>query len=148
MSDPCGELREALEPWLRGWAGIVAAFGSKRVKVYKTLPPPDATAPYLFIAGLTVLDDSAECMDNAEVEVQLDVWSLTDPPGFTEAEALAAAARDALVATEDTGDSPAFTLTNFRVVSAQHASTTYLTDPSDGKTVHAVILARLYVDRV
>ncbi len=148
MSDPAGEIRAALEPWLRGWTSIRQAFGSKTVKVYKTLPPPDATAPYLFIAGMTTLDDSAECLDSAEVEVQVDVWSLTSPPGFTEAEAIAAAARDAIVATEVTGDSPAFTLTNFRVVAAQHVSTTYLTDPSDGKTVHAVILTRLYVDRV
>lgn len=148
MSDPSGPLRLALEPWLRADAGVIAAFAGKPVKVFNKLPPIDAKAPYLFIAGFFVLPELADCMDNAEVDVQVDVWSLTNPPGFAEAERLAPAVVSAMQDTEDTGQSPAFSVTGWRVVSALPVSTTYLTDPSDGKTVHAVTLTRLSLDRV
>lgn len=148
MSDPAGELREALEPWIRADTEVRAAFEGKTVKVYKTLPPVNAVPPYVFLAGFFALDDLAECMDNSEVDLQIDVWSLTDPPGFEEAERIAPAVRGSVLRIEDDGDSPAFTLDNFRVVSVQPISTTYLTDPSDGKTVHAVISVRLTVDQI
>lgn len=148
MSDPAGELRAALEPWLRTDPGVVAAFGSNRVKVYKTLPPVNAEPPYIFIAGLTIRDEIAECIDAAEADLQIDVWSLTDPPGFAEAEIIAKAVKACLAALEDDGDSPPFTIADHRVVSVQPISTQYLTDPSDGKTVHAVILVTLRVDPV
>jgi hypothetical protein len=148
VSDPASQLRPALETWLRGDTEVRAAFGAKAVKVYKTLPPPNVHPPYIVIAGLSVDDDLAECMDNALVDVQLDVWSLTEPPGFAEAETIAAAVKASIKRTEDTGDSPAFTLADHRVVTAEPLSTNYLTDPSDGETVHAVILARLSVDQI
>ena len=44
--------------------------------------------------------------------------------------------------------SAAFDSGNIRVVAVQASSTQYLTDPSDGKTVHAVIGATLSVDPV
>lgn len=148
MSDPALVLRPALETWLRADTEVIAAFGSRPVKVYKTLPPVNAVAPYIFIAGLDVADDLAECLDATQVHVQLDVWSLMDPPGFSQAEAIARAAKASLVRLEDSGDSPAFTIAGFRVTAAQPVSTRYLTDPSDGKTVHAVILITLSIDPV
>lgn len=146
MSDPASQLRPALATWLRNDTEVRAAFGASTVQVFAKLPPVNAQSPYIFIAGLFVLDDLAECIDAAEVDVQIDVWSLTVPPGFAEAETIAAAVKASLARLEDNGNSPAFTLASFRVVSSQAISTTYLTDPSDGKTVHAVIAARLSVD--
>lgn len=148
MSDPAGLIRNALETWLRGDSGVIAAFGSKPVKIYSTLPPVDAKAPYVFISGVDPDDDLAACMDNAIVNLELGVWSLTSPPGFTEAEAIAPAVKAAVARMEATGDSPAFSISGFAIKSAENLSTQYLTDPSDGKTVHAVILARLTVDQV
>jgi hypothetical protein len=148
MSDPAGELRAALEPWIRSDAGVIAAFAGQTVKVFATLPPVNAVPPYIFIAGLFVRDDIAECMDAAEVDLQIDVWSLTSPPGFVEAERIAKAVKILLAALEDDGDSPAFTVAGYRIVSVQPISTNYLTDPSDGKTVHAVVQLTLTVDTV
>lgn len=147
MSDPAGVLREALYDYLIADAEVIASFGAADVKIYKTLPPVNAHSPYIFIAGLFVRDDIAECIDAAEVDLQIDVWSLTDPPGFTEAEAVAKAVKASLAGLEDTGDSPGLTLAGHRIVWVQPTSTNYLTDPSDGKTVHAVILATLSIDQ-
>lgn len=146
MSNPAAVLRPALEAWLRSDAGVIASFGSKPVKVYKTLPPVNAVAPYIFLAGFSVLDDISECLDATEVDLQVDVWSLTNPPGFAEAETIAEAVKAALLTIEDGASSPAFTISGFRVVSAQPISTDYLTDPSDGKTVHAVIRISYAID--
>jgi hypothetical protein len=147
MSDPASQLRTAIEAWLRDDTDVIAAFGAKPVKVFKTLPPVNATAPYIFLAGFFVQDEQADCYDAAIVDVQVDVWSLTSPPGFAEAEAIAEAVKASLNRTDD-GDSPAFILADHRVVAVEPVSTQYLTDPSDGKTVHAVIAARLSVDPI
>jgi hypothetical protein len=148
LSDPAGELREALEPWLRGDSGIIAAFQSRPVKIFTTLPPVNEAPPYIFIAGIDVVDALADCFDGAEIDLQVDVWSRTSPPGFTEAERISPAVKAAISALEDGAESPAFALANFRVVSSQPISTTYLTDPSDGETVHAVIKATLSIDPI
>lgn len=145
MSNPSVVLRPALETWFRGDTQVIASFNGKTVKVYKSLPPVNAVAPYIFIAGLTVLDDIAECLDATEVDLQIDVWSLTDPPGFAEADAISTAVKASIFRLQNT-DSPAFTIAGFRVVAVQPISTDYLTDPSDGKTVHAVIRATLSID--
>ncbi len=149
MSEPSVELRAALEPWFRADAGVVASFGSNPVKVYSSLPPVSAVAPYIFIAGFFVEDEAADCYAGTIVNLQVDVWSLMQPkPGFSEAETIVAAVKAALTATEDTGATPTFTLASYRVVAVELVSTNYLTDPSDGKTVHAVIAARLSVDPI
>lgn len=147
MSDPAGVLRPALADWLRADTGIIAAFGANAVRVYEQLPPTNAHKPYIFLAGFDIEDDTAECLDAVQVVLQLDVWSLTTPPGFAEAEAIAAAVKAALLLMDaDAGHSPEFTIAGFRVVAVQANATRYLTDPSDGKTVHAVIGATLSVD--
>lgn len=150
MSDPASVLRPALATWLRADTEVLAAIGSgAATRIYSKLPPVNAAPPYVFIAGLSVLDDIAECLDATEVNLQVDVWSLTNPPAFTEAETIAKAVKASLVRMEDNaGNSPGFSISGFRVVSVQPQSTDYLTDPSDGKTVHAVIRATLAIDPV
>jgi len=147
VSDPAGLIRPALEVWLRADTEVIAAFGAKPVKIYSTLPPPNTSKPYVVLAGIDPDDDLAQCMDNAIVNLEIGVWSLMSPPGFAEAETIAPAVKAAIARMEDTGDSPAFTIAGHRIVSAENLSTQYLTDPSDGKTVHGVILARLTVDQ-
>jgi hypothetical protein len=147
MSDPASVLRPALATWLRTDTEVRAAFGSNTVQVFAKLPPVDARAPYIFLAGLDVEADDAECLDASQVILQIDVWSLTSPPGFTEAETIAKAVQSALRRMEeDVGNSPEFSISGFRVVAVQYDRTSYLTDPSDGKTVHAIVAATLSVD--
>jgi hypothetical protein len=149
LTDLAGDLREGLEPYLRGDTGVIAAFAGKAIKIFRTLPPVNAVSPYGFIAGLLVREDRAECLTAFEVDVQLDVWSLTSPPGFSEAQAVGSAFVAALRAMEDIGESPpAFSLAGWRIVTVGEISANYLTDPSDGKTVHGVVTATLSVDLV
>ena len=115
MSIPARELRAALEPWLRNYSAVVAAFGAKPVRVFGQLPAVNVPAPYLAIAGLKVRLEPVECLDSCEADLQIDAWSLTDPPGFVEAEALADACVQALQAIVDDG-SPGFSLDGYRVV--------------------------------
>lgn len=147
MTIPAGELRAALEPWLRNYAAVVAAFDAKPVRVFGQLPAVNVPSPYLVIAGLSVRLDPVECLDSCEADLQLDAWSLTDPPGFAEAEALADAAVEALQAILGDG-SPGFVIPGFRVVAVYNIETQFLTDPSDGKTVHGVISATLSIDPI
>jgi hypothetical protein len=147
MSDPASVLRPGLADWLRDDTEVIAAFGSNTVKVFAKIPPVNSPMPYIWIAGLEVEDDTAECLEATQVILQVDVWSLTSPPGFAEAEAIAKAVKSALTRMEeDVGNSPEFTIAGFRVVACQHDRTSYLTDPSDGKTVHAIVRATLSVD--
>jgi hypothetical protein len=148
MSEPSAQLRPALRTWLKADTEVATAFGAREVKVFAFLPKPNTTMPYVVISGFQTEDEAADCYDAVEVNVQIDVWSLTVPAGYTEAETIAEAVKAALRRLEDTGDSPAFTLADHRVVAVELLSTQYLTDPSDGLTVHAVIAARLSVDPI
>ena len=85
MSDPSAELRPALEAWLRGNAAVITAFAGKPVKIYgASKPPVNTIAPYVVIPGLYIGDALADCIDATEIELAVDVWSLTDPPGYAE----------------------------------------------------------------
>jgi hypothetical protein len=145
VSEPSAELRPALRTWLKADTEVAAAFGAKTVKVFAQLPAPNEGYPYVVIAGFFNEDEAADCYDAVIVNLQVDVWSLTSPPGFSEAETIAKAVKASLRRIE-LGSSPAFTLASHRVVAVELNGTQYLTDPSDGRTVHAVINARLSVD--
>lgn len=145
MSEPSAELRPALRTWLKADTEVAAAFGVKTVKVFAQLPAPNEGYPYVVLAGFLNEDEAADCYDAVIVNLQVDVWSLTSPPGFAEAETIAKAVKASLRRIE-LGSSPAFTLASHRVVAVELNGTQYLTDPSDGRTVHAVINARLSVD--
>lgn len=146
MSDPSSELRPALRTWIKADTEVVAAFGAREVKVFAFIPKPNTASPYVVISGFFNEDEEADCYGAVIANVQVDVWSLTTPAGFAEAEGIVEAVKASLKRTEDTGDSPAFTLSNHRVVAVELVSTQYLVDPADGLTVHAVITARLSID--
>lgn len=145
MSEPSAELRPALRTWLKADTEVVAAFGAKTPKVFAQIPKPDEKYPYVLLSGFFNEDEAADCYSAVIVNLQVDVWSLTEPPGFAEAEGIAAAVKASLLRINE-GDSPAFTLASHRVVFVELAGTQYLTDPSDGRTVHVVINARMSVD--
>lgn len=144
MSDPTDVLGPALKAWYESDTEVIAAFAGKPVKVFDEVPPTNEPMPYIFLAVFDVSDATADCYDGAEVDSQTDVWSRTR----AEARRIAKAVKASTVRCADTGDSPAFTLAGQRVVAVDPQSTRYLTDPSDGKTVHAVIAARLSVDPI
>lgn len=144
MSDPTDVLGPGLVTWIKGDTEVIAAFAGKAVKVFDEIPPTNEPYPYVFLAGMDPEDDAADCYDAAIVDLQADVWSRTK----TEARRIAKAVKAAIKRCEDTGDSPAFTISGHRLVAVAPISTRYLTDPSDGKTVHAVIAARLSVDPI
>lgn len=147
MSDPAGPLRTALKSWIEADAGVIAAFAGKTVKVFEIVPIANEKTPYVHIAGLDGSDSLADCLDNAEVDVTVDVWSLTDPPGYAECERIAKAVKAALAACEDTGDSPGFSVAGHRVVTAVPQSTRYLID-RNGKTAHGVVRVAMAIDEV
>lgn len=142
MSDPTDVLGPGLVTWLEGDTEVIAAFAGKAVKVFDEIPPTNEPYPYIFLAVLDPDDDEADCYDAAIVNLQADVWARTKPVARRIAKAVKAAIRRC----EDTGDSPAFTLSGQRVVAVDLQSTRYLTDPSDGRTIHAFIEGRLSVD--
>lgn len=147
MSDPSGELRSACETLLKADAGVIAAFGSKPVKVFAKLPVTNIAKPYVVISGFSVSPDLADCFDSAETDAQIDIWSLTDPPGYAEAEALGAAVQAALAPVDGDGQPILpFTLTGHRLSSVLPLGTDYLDDPSDGMTVHGVVRLRFATD--
>ena len=147
MSDPALELGPALATWLRADTEIIAGFGINTVRVFDKLPQPNTSMPYITIDGLDVDDDTAECLDATQVILNIGVWSLPADGDRAQARRLARAVQSALRRMEeDVGNSPEFSIAGFRVVAVQYDRTSYLTDPSDGKTVHAVIRATLSVD--
>jgi hypothetical protein len=144
MSDPTLELGPGLKTWLEGSTEVIAAFGAAPVLVFDDTPPTNQAKPYLYIAGLDPDDDSAECLDATQVALQLDAWTKTR----AEARRLLRAAKVRVLAMADDGDSPLFTISGFRVVAVQAVRTQYLTDPSDGKTIHGLLEALLSIDPV
>jgi hypothetical protein len=147
MSDPALELGPALAAWLRADTEVVAAFGSNTVRILDKLPQPNTDMPYVTIDGLDVDDDSAECLDASQVVLNIGVWSLPNDGDKAEARRMAKAIKTAILRMqEDVGNSPEFSISGFRVVAAQYDRTAYLVDPSDNKTIHAVINATLSVD--
>ena len=133
MSDITGALRDAASSALRADQGVAAAFGTATVKIY-TVPPPNAVEPYLVTGLGSVQPILAEGFDLSEVDFPVHVWSRPEPPSFDEAEAIAPAVRACMLGVEVS--------VGGRVYAAVPVRTEYLIDPSDNRTVHAVIITR------
>lgn len=137
MSDPSLALQVAIKPALDNDAGVEAAFATTPVRIYDTAPTGKAgTLPsdYIVIGEDLVLPDLAEGLDAAETETTFHIWSLTDPPSKAKAKAIGAAATEAVLAIE--------ALDGHRITSSWLLRASYLTDPSDGKTAHGVVVIR------
>ena len=133
MSDISGPLKTAIATALRGDAGVLAAFGMSPVLIFD-IPPVDASPPYITLGPVDLSPIQAEGFDLSEIDYPVHVWSLTSPPSLDEAAAISAAIQAVL---------PDVTVTTGGVVCAiEPRRVTYLIDPSDGRTVHAVLTFR------
>lgn len=83
-------LQKAIVGRLKANADLDTLIGGR---VYDRVPA-DAPRPYVHIRNFQTVDDSAECVDGAEVYIDLDVWS--SAVGKIEASRAAAAIRKAL----------------------------------------------------
>jgi hypothetical protein len=83
-------LQKAIVSKLKGNAPLNALISGR---VYDRVPA-GATLPYVHIRALQVVDDGAECIDGAEVYIDLDAWS--NAVGKVEASRVASAVRIAL----------------------------------------------------
>lgn len=128
MSDPSLDIQGAVVAVLKSVGALPSVVGGR---VYDAVPP-GATFPYISLGDGQVLPDKADCIDGAEVILQIDVWSRA--VGYPEAKAIA----KAVVAKLD--DQP-LSVPGQDVIVFEHESTRYLRDP-DGLTRHAVITFR------
>lgn len=83
-------LQKAIVGRLKGDAPLTALISGR---VYDRVPA-GAALPYVHIRSIQVVDDGAECIDGAEVFIDLDVWS--NAVGKVEASRAAGAVRKAL----------------------------------------------------
>lgn len=146
MSDPSALLLPAMLAALRGDAGVLAAHGGAP-KVYDD-GVTDIPEPYTQIGAITPAPALAECMDATEVEVDLHVWSRTDPPGRAEAMAIVLALFAVLAPTDANGNHqpPALVLAGFRIVSALPVRVTHLMDLKDAQTAHSIATVSFVID--
>ena len=133
MSDLTGPLKRAIATTLRADGAVIAAFGANSIRIVD-IPTPNEVPPYLTLGPGQVLPIFAEGFDLSEAEYPVHVWSLTSPPSSDEAEAIAPAVRAALAGVTVSAGG--------RVYAVLPVRTDYLIDPSDGRTVHAVITSR------
>ena len=130
MSDISAALQSAIATALRASPDVMAAFGVWPIQIFD-IPPINAKPPYLTIGPAAVSELPADGFDLSEMDFPVHVWSLTSPPGHAEAQGFAAAVRSVLPGVEVTAGGLVYAVTLQR--------TTYLTDPSDGRTAHAII---------
>jgi hypothetical protein len=83
-------LQKAIVGRLKGDAPLTALVSGR---IYDRVPA-SAPLPYVHIRSIQVVDDGAECIDGAEVFIDLDVWS--NAVGKVEASRAASAVRKAL----------------------------------------------------
>lgn len=105
-------------------------------RVYDRVPE-EPVFPYISIGPSTETNESPDCMDSAEVFMQVDGWSRE--VGFPEAKKLSAAVHGA-VHDKDVS------LPVNACCYVYHTGTQFLRDP-DGLTSHAVIQLEAYVER-
>ena len=133
MSDITGALQPASATALRADAGVIAAFGANPVKIYD-IAPDNAVEPYLVLGPAQVSPIQAEGFDLSETDYPVHVWSRTNPPGFAESQAIAAAVRVCMLGVRVS--------TGGRVYDALPLRTVQLLDPGDNRTVHVIVTTR------
>lgn len=128
MSDPSLEIQAAIAASLKSNGALPAVVGARIFDA----PPTAPTFPYITLGDCQVLPDKADCIDGAELSIQIDVWSRA--VGYVETKSIA----KAIVAKLD--DQP-LSVAAHNVVVFEHQSTNYLRD-TDGLTRHAAITFR------
>lgn len=131
MSDPSLLLQGAIVALLKGDVALTALVAQR---VYDAVPS-SPTFPYVTIGDGQVLgDDTEDCGDGSEINLQIDAWSRA--VGYPEVKQIAAAIRAALK------NYP--TLSGFQVSVVEFLQTQFLRDP-DGLTRHAAIQFRYLI---
>lgn len=133
MNDPSLELQIALVALLKTPGALPVAVGDR---VYDKVPL-NAAYPYISLGEGQVLPDKADCIDGAEVFVQIDVWSRGE--NFGEAKTIGKGVIAALDDQEDQISVEGFVVIVFELQSVQ-----YLRDP-DGLTRHGAITFRALI---
>lgn len=96
--------------------------------------------PYLQLGPFIVLPELAGCYDGEEIEVSVDAWSRTDPPGRLEAMRIIAAAMAVLAPVDASGDRqpPDWVVPGYRITSALPVRQAHLMDIRDVQSAHSV----------
>lgn len=129
MSDPSLALQGAVNVKLRADIAGVGARVLDRA-------PADVAFPYIELGEFQTIDDSAACIDSAEVFATIHVWSRA--VGQVEVKTLASLIRASLHHAELSLGAA------FQFLEIAHQDTRYLKDP-DGLTSHAVLTFRALV---
>lgn len=131
MSDPSVAIQKAIFDAITDTGGPGSLVAGR---VYDAVPRSDEPGyPRIVFGQFQVLDDFAGCVDGAEVNIDLHVWSAA--VGSIEAKTICAALVDALNDV-DLDLSP-----SHRLIEIVHSSTRVFTDP-DGITTHGVVSFR------
>jgi len=134
MKSPTNQLVKAIIARLKTDADV-SAYVSGRIY---TRVPKKAVFPYVSLPSMESRSILADCLDLAEVTIQIDVWSRK--PGFEELREIAEAVRAAL----HDKDLP---LASHACVCLNHEQTHEMYDP-DGITTHAVLIFEATIERV
>lgn len=136
MADPSAELLSALDAAFRADAGMIAAFGTQKVKIYDappTMAPATMPKRYLILGLFQPLP--VDGSDVANTEVTFDIWALDDPPGRATAMAIGAAALAVAMTLAD--------LPSHSVLSALPTSNQYMIDAHDETWAHGIVKAEI-----
>lgn len=135
MSEPALALQTAIYDAMRLSPALIA-LGVGEGSIFDRVPPKTDPFPRITFGKDQILDDGDSCGDAWEAAITIHVWT-REPPGLPPAKEIAAAVRDVLTKEVD--------ILGFRVVSALHRDTIYLSDP-DEKTAHAVVTFDYLID--
>lgn len=126
-------LQVALIAALRGSAGVTANLGQR---IWDNAPV-GANFPYLTLGPSQEIDDSAECIDGAEVFQQIDVWT-QEGGSQLGAKQICGAVKQALRGVD-------LALTGHALVLLEVTSSRVVGDPDD-KIAHGIVEVRALVE--
>jgi len=133
MKSPTNQLVNALIARLKADADV-AAYVDERIY---TRVPNDEEFPYVSLPSMENRSVLVDCIDLAEVTIQIDVWSRK--PGLEELREIAEAVRTALHEAD-------LSLTSHACVYLKHEQTHEMYDP-DGTTTHAALMFEATIER-
>jgi hypothetical protein len=120
------DLVDAVGAWLQADAGVIAAFGTKPVKIRRG-DFDEASLPYLAIGEDELRRADVGCLALFEVTVRVHCW--TREPSGTMCRAVLGAAAEALTITQPDGSNRPLTVPDFELISGFQELQRYLRDP-------------------
>ena len=129
---PTVELQAAIVAALKTAPAVAARIGNR---VYDSVPPKPVF-PYVSFGPSDELSENADCIEGADIAIQIDVWSRA--VGSAEAKEIASLVARVL-------DDADLALAVNALVYFNHEATTVVRDP-DGLTTHAVVRFSAFVE--